>query len=337
MPRSVRPRHLAPEGLGWSTYALPQGTIGPVTGSTTDAVFEALISSFSTSASSSLIEIRRSGDEAVLMFRWPRHPHLFGVPVPLNETHRRMDWDHPADGLDDWIESVDLWLMEDVENGFVFRARRKRVDDYIELRGPDWASDERFYVDVTRRKDREDWLRVPFVVESGLDAQVAVHRREQKTLISWVTAYENNASGHPYVGHATVVRASNGVATLDFVETAVGTPLTLELDIVRAATHSAGQSGFPLVATDPDVLQPEILEIAGFRTSEDGLLAVDTSFLDEDADAADGLLARELQDPGLWGRDRDVAGRYLPRSRPGRLWHRLRHGTSGASPRLYAG
>lgn len=99
-----------------------------------DVVFAALTAAFPIQQQASLVEIRRSGEEAVLMFRWRPRLHLFGVPVSLTQTHRRLDWDQPAEHLDDWLESVDLWLMEDVENGSLYRARRRRVDDYIELR-----------------------------------------------------------------------------------------------------------------------------------------------------------------------------------------------------------
>jgi hypothetical protein len=74
-----------------------------------------------------LVEIRRSGDEAVLMFRWRPYPYLFGVPISLTKTDRRLDWDQPAADLDEWVDSIDLWRMETLENGWTLQARRRQV------------------------------------------------------------------------------------------------------------------------------------------------------------------------------------------------------------------
>ncbi len=65
----------------------------------TDAVFQALTATFHPNPRSALLEIRRSGDEAVFVFRWTPDPHLYGVPVPLNQTTQRLDWDRPAADL----------------------------------------------------------------------------------------------------------------------------------------------------------------------------------------------------------------------------------------------
>lgn len=75
-------------------------------------------------------------------------------------------------------------------------------------------------------------------------------RREARTLIAWVTAHENNASGSPYVGQATIVRDTPKVARLDYVELVDGARSTLVLEIVRTATHAAADSGFRTVVID---------------------------------------------------------------------------------------
>lgn len=267
------------------------------------------------------------------MFRWETSPHLFGVPLSLTRTHRRLDWDRPAADLDEWLESVDLWLMEDVENGFEDLARRRLVDDYLELRGPGWEGDHRFCTEAVDPRDSDSWLRVPFVQRDGLDPRPAEQRRDAGTLLVWVTGYENNSTGSPYLAHATVVQAQPGVAELDHVELAAGVPDTLVLDLVHTAAHAAAASGAATVITR---LSLPHLEINGFRPRGDHL-ALDTKFLDEDHDAAAALLRAELVDPGAWGRDRDRSGRYLPTGRVGRLAHRLRHGSSGQPVQTYIG
>jgi len=305
-----------------------------VTNPDTDRVFQTLTATFRANPHSALLEIRRSGDEAVFVFRWTPDPHLYGVPVPLNRTTQRLDWDRPATDLNDWIQSVGLWLLEDVENGFAYRARRRWVDHYIELRGPDWPSDERFYFNVVGPGDADAWLRVPYFKLAGLDPKRAVEARERGALIGWVRAYENNLTGGPYVGQATISWSTPGVAVLDWVAVTSGVPDTLTLELVRFATHAACDNGAVEVMTDLDLKH---LAIAGFRPASDKRMVMDTTFLSEDPEGADGVLRDALADPGWWGRDRDREGRYLPPSRFGRWVHRLRHGRSGARPRLYVG
>lgn len=312
----------------------PAGENGAVSTPDAAAAFEALLAAFPTRTESGLVEIRRSGDEAMLMFRWKPHPHLFGVPVPLTRTDRRLDWDEPAVDLDDWLESVELWLMEDVENSYLYTARRRRVDDYIELRQPEWPTDSRFVVDVVDPGDRDSWLRVPYVSGDGLDPSRALERRKAGTLVAWITAYENNSTGMPYVGQAIVVRESATVARLEHTDVIENAPPTLVLDIVRTATHAAADAGAQTVITQLDL---DHLDVAGFRRMPDGQLSVDTTFLAEDPDAAEAVHREALAVRGRWGRDRDQAGRYLPTSRIGRLLHLLRHRSSGRQPRVYAG
>lgn len=287
-----------------------------------DDVFAALVAAFPR------LEIRRAGDEAVLMFRWDGGGP-YGVPLSLTSIDRRLDWDRPAHHMDEWLESVDLWLMEDVENGFIHRARRRLADDYVELRGPGWPHDRRFWVDTVGPEDEFAWLRAPVMQHDGLDPGPAAKRRDSRTLVAWVTAYENNSSGSPYLGQATVVHTRPGVAEIDHVECAAGVPDTLILDLMHAATHAAAEAGAAVVITR---LSLPHLAVAGFRPEGD-YHVLDTTFLDEDHDAAQRLLDDELAMPGPWGRDRDRAGRHLPTTPLGRLGHRLRHGLGGTQER----
>jgi hypothetical protein len=208
------------------------------------------------------------------------------------------------------------------------------VDDYIELRGPGWPSDHRFCTDVVSPDDPVAWLRTEFLSEDGFDTDTAVQARDAGTLIAWITSYENNSTGSPYVAHATVVREASTVARLNHIELIDDGPTTLLLDTLRAATHAAAAAGMATVITELDL---EYLETAGFRPTPDGHMAVDTHFLEEDPVAADALFRQALTTPGRWGQDRDQAGRYLPSSRFGRLLHHLRYGPSGTRARTYAG
>ena len=73
------------------------------------------------------------------------------------------------------------------------------------------------------------------------------------------------------------------------------------------------------------VADPE-LHLVGFRDAGAGVRQLDTSFVAADPDGARVLLEDDLRTSSRWGHDRDQAGRYLPRARLGRVWHRIRNG-----------
>lgn len=303
---------------------------------TPDEVFAALRATISAEPrQEGLVGIRRVGNEAVFLFRWAPQKRLFGVPVSLERTDRRLDWDQPASDLDEWLESVDLWLMEDVENGYSFRARRRLVGDYIELRTPSWPSDERFYLQLNDRIE-DDWTLLD-PTEGNVDAGTALAAQERGALLAWTFAYENNSSGRPVVGHSTVIRDDGDTARLvELVLVDEGVPATVAVELVRYATHAAAAAGFETVASDIDLFawHPDLPAITGFTSGPEGL-RVKTDFLTENPMLADRLLSSALAEPGQWGADRDRSGRYLPKSKVGRLLHRLRYGPSGSPPRFF--
>lgn len=304
---------------------------------TADDVFTALSEAFPVRGDGSgLVEIRRIGNEAVLMFRWPPEDRLFGVSVSLTRIDRRLDWNRPAADLEEWLESLDLWITEDVDNGYRYRARRSAVDDYIELRQPPWPMDERFYLQVNERIER-DWTLVEHA-DDGLDAGIALAAQDSGTLLAWTFAYENNSSGSPVVGHSTIAWDGPDVARLIHLVLRDDVPATVAAELVRSATHAAAEAGAQVVVSDVDLgtCHPDLAAITGFRPGHEGM-RVGTDLLTEDADLAERLLDEALAEPGRWGDNRDRSGRYLPNSRIGRALHRLRHGTSGRPPRLYVG
>ncbi|MBO0812936.1 MAG: hypothetical protein J2P23_12945 [Microlunatus sp.] len=304
-----------------------------MTTGTADAAYEALMTVLSAGSVDGLIDIRRAEDSALLVFRWPPYADLFGVELSLVGPDYWLDVADPAGDLDEWIATLPSSLIEEIDTGLLYRGRRRQGEGCIELHGPDWPSDKRFYVDVVHPGDEDAWARTEFVAADGLDPARAVAAREAGILVAWVTAYENNSAGAPYVGQGIVIGETPDRARLDQVEVVAGTPSTLVVDLVRAATHAAAGSGAATVTTR---LQLEHLELLGFRSTAAGEYVAATNFLSEDADAADAVFEAALAEPGSWGGDRDRAGRYLPRTRAGRLIHRLRFGRSGSRPRVYA-
>jgi hypothetical protein len=281
---------------------------------------------------SSVVEIRERDKHAVILFRWDGEPHLYGIPVPLDDVRHEFYYsDYTVSSDEEWLDSVTTGLGVMLDTGHRATARRTRVDDYIELRSEGgWPIDERFYL---RTVDESHELLAERLREDGLDPSAALESRAQDRLVTWLLSYENNSTGTPYVGQAVVSSTGEGSAHLELVETTAGVPQTVALELAYFAAHDAVAAGARVVTTD--VSLPTV-ELAGFAPDRSGALTLDTSFATADPDAARALLDAERATPHApWGRDRDRAGRPLPSSRTGRLLHRLRWGRSGGRQRTY--
>jgi hypothetical protein len=282
---------------------------------------------------SSIVEVRGRPGEAVLVVRWDNDPHLYGIPVPLTDVRHEFYYsDYEVSSDEEWLESVSVGLDVMLGTGHRATARRTQVGDYIELRAAGgWPVDERFYL---QEADYEFERLAEVLREAGLDPTLALRRRSQDKLLVWLLSYENNATGGPWVGQAVVTRGESSEAELELVETTAGVPVTVRLDLAYFASHAAAERGARTVST---ALPDREFALAGFAESSSGARVLDTSFLGADPDGARALLEASLAAKTSWGQDRDAAGRYLPASRLGRLWHRLRWGASGRRPRIYAG
>jgi hypothetical protein len=276
-----------------------------------------------------VVEVRDVPGEVVVLVRCDTDPHQYGIPIPLHDRRHEFYYsDCQVSSDDEWLDSVGIGLMVMLDTGHLATARRRQMDDYIELRDVDgWPDDRRFYLqdggdDVDLLADR---LR-----EVGLDPSAALQQRERKRLLVWMLSYENNASGGPWVGHAVVSRSGKTEGVLEVVETGPEVPATVALDLAYFACHSAAAAGVERIWTD---LPDEVLALAGFVSSSQGRRVLDTSFLAADPDGARALLDADLARDVPWGRDRDVAGRHVPPSVIGRTLHVLRHGKSGSRPR----
>ncbi|MDP3889660.1 hypothetical protein [Nocardioides sp.] len=289
-------------------------------------------------------EVRDNGDVAVLMGRFGRDPHLYGIPIDLTDRRHEFYYtDYPVEGDEEWLDSVGVGLMVMLGTGFRACARRRKVDDYIELsQEGGWPVDERFYLQdadpgFTRsgRRPHEIERLAQKLREDGLDTALALERRSQGRLVHWLLAYENTAPSGPWVGQAVISAAGPHRAVLEQVETAPGVPVTVRLDLAYFVSHAAAERGIRTITT---TLPDSELNVAGFEPAEDGHRRVlDTSFLAAEPDEARALLEADLARGEAWGQDRDLAGHHVPRSRLGRLLHRLRGARSDKPPNLHAG
>ena len=281
--------------------------------------------------SGAVVDVRASASDAVVLLRWGRDPNVYGIPIPLGAVDTFFGW--PDEGIEQRLADLDITLMEELDTGLMHRARRRLVGDYIELTGPDWPYDQRFYPSVAYPGHGDPRALSATMRAAGLDPALALARAEAGTLVAWVVAHENNRQGMPYMGQAVVTGLDEEHAELELLELAsLDLPDTVSLDLAHLASHLAGEAGFRDVRTRLDL---PVLRLAGYRDQGSGAWAVDTRFLDEDLEAAAALLAESLKRPEPWGQDRDLLGRHLPGSRTQRWAHRLRHPLTGRSPRTF--
>lgn len=260
------------------------------------------------------------------MVRWAYDPHLYGIPIDLTDTgHEYYYRDDAVSTDEEWLDSVGLGLLVSLDSGFRTWARRRRVDDYIELRAEGgWPTDSRFRQQSCEASDQH---LAATLLKDGLDPSVALELSAHGRLLVWLVTHENNSTGHPFVGQAVVASAERETATLLHVQACAGVPDHVRLGLAYTAVHAAAEAGAQRITT---TLTDTFLDIAGFRLV-DGVRSIDPSFLDADPDAVRALRDASLAEGRDWGSDRDIAGRYLPGTRVGQLLHVLRRGPSGRS------
>jgi hypothetical protein len=205
----------------------------------------------------------------LVTFRWADDPHVFGMLLDAP--------DPMADSLTEWAREVSFEVLEDVDTGRVYRSIRSADEGFILLSDHDRPIDERIHSSEMSEESDGWWL-----LEHGFDTTIALTRKASGELISWLMAYVNNSRGEPVIGQAVVSWSGEGVAHIDVLETAPGTPVTAQLDLVHRACVMAAEAGARRVTTSSDLTE---LELLGFRADADDARAVDTAFLDVDVPA----------------------------------------------------
>ena len=277
---------------------------------------------------------RVSSDEVTVLATRAGDTQLHGIPVSLEHTGYEFYYGprHPVNSVDEWLESVGLGFSIMLETGYAYFARRRVLEDYIELRAEGgWPQDDRFYYypyaprgDTTGFGNRQE--------DPDLDVSLPNARIEQGRLIEWVVATENNATAGPHLGQALTSHDEHHGAILELLEVADGVPNSVRLELGRIVVFGAGPR-YSHVVTH---LQDPLLTILGFRPLSDSLQVIGTDLVSADPVTAHAIVESEVAQGPLWGCDRDVAGRPLPSSRFGKLLHRLRWPHTGQWARTSA-
>jgi hypothetical protein len=225
-----------------------------------------------------LVDVVMREDRPLVTFRWAQDPHVFGILLDAP--------DPMADSLTEWAHEVGIEVMEDVVTGRVYRSIRSADEGFLLLSERNRPVDERVHSSEMNEESDGWWL-----LEHGFDTTVALTRKASGELISWLMAYVNNSRGEPVIGQAVVAWSGDGAAHIEVLETASGTPVTAQLDLVHLACVMAAEAGAHRVTTTSSI---DELELLGFKTAGDDQRVVDTAFLDVDLPAL-AVLYREAR------------------------------------------
>lgn len=217
-----------------------------------------------------LVDLRAQGRDVLVVFRWRKNRHIFGVVIPYS-PHVGHSTGEPIGSAEEWATEVSWWLTEELDTGYVGRARRRREPDYIELHGTGYEPDRRYY--VSRVYGDGAWL-----AQCGWDVSVARTLGDRGQLMAWLQAHVNSRSGGPVVGQAVVGRLANGDAELAMLHVAPGVPDVVARDLAWVGVYEAGNHGAERLKVDST--QSRLLTGMGFQPADHDNGWLDTAALD---------------------------------------------------------
>lgn len=251
-------------------------------------------------------DVREDHGSLLVVFRWFRDPNTYAVRFPLTHESPWMPELPTPESVDGWVDDVAGWLMEELDTGWVRRARRSHLGGLVEL-----DRDEARGSDVPRRYDIEavppDSLVEEWLAEAGMDVTLARQLRSEGRLLTWIkvsdsvaragsrssfsiaafgdepppmskrkllwarlTAQLRGTWGHNTpVGHAVVSRdrRSEEAAILELLEVTSEAPAAVRHSLVLHAVHDAAEAGCLRISTTID---DPVLARVGFRPSSTG-------------------------------------------------------------------
>jgi len=238
-------------------------------------------------------DFRVETDQVVLIGRHAQDPHLFGIPLNWEKTpHGFFYTDDWVLSADEWIDSVDIGLMVALSTSLIVGARRRQVNDYIELVEDDDRPTSPFYV----QRLNENPTRFAYLGHLGWDLSVGQQHRRDGTLLAWVDCYWNTTPSKTACQVVIGKGSAPSVGDVVLIDALPGTPVTATVDAVLLAAQLAASEGVSTITTTD--ITPE-LDILGFRANENGHRALDTAFLDFDMAAYRKLIESEVA-AGKW-------------------------------------
>lgn len=219
-----------------------------------------------------LVDVRPAGPDVLVLFRWRRNRHIFGIVLPWSGV-LGLSTGEPVRSVEEWASEAWLSLTEELDTGYVTRALRRQKAGYVQLCEQAYEFDRRYYVSSVPGDG--SWL-----AHCGWDVDLARRLRDGGQLIAWLQAYVNDESGEPVVGQAVVARRLGGDAELVVLDVAAGVPDVVSQDLAWAAVHEAGDDGAVRMRASP--AHSQLLTAMGFEASTDDGMWVGTSGLQTD-------------------------------------------------------
>lgn len=211
-----------------------------------------------------------SGPALTVLFRWRKDSATYAVSFPLPRAPAAEGfWSGmPFPSPEDWALEITGWLMEELDTGWVRRARRVAGGEIIHLLGadsPDVAPRGYYIGEVPLGPRGGGWhLR-------GVGLDIAVPRRamDEGRLITWLQAFVNNTAGEPVVGHVVISREPDTEhrSRLELLQTTAGTPPGVATALVYNALRDAIDQGAATIVANAR-FQPVLAEL-GFNLSAD--------------------------------------------------------------------
>lgn len=228
--------------------------------------------------------------DLLVTLEWRQYPHTLAHALDLDAV-LIMGGDLPR------LEAtVEMWAAEAWEelawipHLSLLDTRRRPRGDTVEIVLTE-ETDPRFHAGHRMANDTTSWRRAaefswPSIPPGPIDAW-----RTDGSLIAWSIANLEHRYPLPDIGHAATRWRTDGVADLAYLETAPGLPTIVRLVLAADAVLTAAGEGARTVVSDLDL--PE-LALLGFVRS-DGVLQIDTKFLDIDHPAIAELVASTSQ------------------------------------------
>ncbi|MGW0177666.1 hypothetical protein ACWDUM_27895 [Rhodococcus sp. NPDC003322] len=204
-------------------------------------------------------------------FHWKLNPNVFAMNFRLPQTEKDFRGP-PIDSPGGVVSTLLMDWMEELDTGLVVRGTRTRRDGVLHIGPPSRRRSKRsaYGIGTVPLHERSGaWL-----ATEGLHIDPALSAKDGVTLAAWIQAYENNADGRPFVGHAAAVWIADGIARIDVLEVVPGTPDEVLERLAFALTHrlaDAGATRIDAVADHP------VLTALGYRPGPSGGATLDVS------------------------------------------------------------
>ncbi|WP_157432700.1 hypothetical protein [Aeromicrobium sp. Root472D3] len=243
-------------------------------------------------------QVEARGAQVVATMRWSSYPHPIRYAVLPDEVSVMGGHvPHEEATLDQWADEVGAPLAWGATLPLL-SSRRSRVGDAVEVTEAE-PPDPRFTSGhLLGTAPDSAWREVADLSDPAVPPPTIESWRADGTLATWHHVRLQHRHVLPVCGHAAARWVGDATASLDHLEIEDGMPETFALLTVAEVMHSAAGAGARTIVCTVDVPGAELL---GFR-ERDGLLRVDTRFLDVDHDG----VARLVRQTSGWTPSADV-------------------------------